>query len=89
MAAGSFSPGRSSSIRTPDGTVLLVHSVVCDTEATIDALRRVGLGARELARITIPFGPVMHARAAMLEARGFVTRGQRSEQLVVVEGWRR
>jgi release factor glutamine methyltransferase len=73
-------------VLTPDGTVLLVHSVVCDTAATIDALCRAGLAARELARITIPFGPVMHARAAMLEARGFVARGQRSEQLVVVEG---
>jgi release factor glutamine methyltransferase len=75
-------------VLTPDGTVLLVHSAVCDTGATIDALRRAGLTARELVQITIPFGPVMQARAAMLEARGFVARGQRSEQLVVVEGWR-
>jgi release factor glutamine methyltransferase len=72
----------------PDGTVLLVHSAVCDTGCTVAALERAGLAARELARITVPFGPVMHSRARMLEARGLVARGQRSEELVVVEGRR-
>ena len=72
----------------PDGTVLLVHSAVCDTDCTVAALEHAGLAAREIARITVPFGPVMHSRATMLEARGFVTRGQRSEELVVVEGRR-
>lgn len=75
-------------VLTADGTLLLVHSAVCDTECTLDALRRAGLAAREVARITVPFGPVMHARARMLESRGFVARGQRSEELVVVEGRR-
>ena len=72
----------------PDGTVLLVHSAVCDTGCTVAALEHAGLAAREIARITVPFGPVMHSRARMLEARGFVARGQRSEELVVVEGRR-
>jgi release factor glutamine methyltransferase len=76
-------------VLTEDGTVLLVHSSVCDTDATLAALRRVGLDARELARVTVPFGPVMRARAMMLESRGFVEPGQRSEELVVVEGQRR
>jgi release factor glutamine methyltransferase len=75
-------------VLTPDGTVLLVHSAVCNTEGTLDALTRVGLKARELARVTVPFGPVMWARAMMLESRGFVAPGQRSEELVVVEGRR-
>jgi release factor glutamine methyltransferase len=75
-------------VLTDDGTVLLVHSVVCDTAGTLDALHRAGLAARELARITVPFGPVMHARVELLEARGFVPRGQRHEELVVVEGRR-
>jgi release factor glutamine methyltransferase len=75
-------------VLTQDGTVLLVHSSVCDTGCTLDALRRVGLEARELARVTVPFGPVMWARAMMLESRGFVAPGQRSEELVVVEGHR-
>lgn len=73
-------------VLTPAGTVLLVHSSVCDAAVTVAALHHAGLAARELARITVPFGPVMHARARMLEARGFVARGQRSEELVVVEG---
>ena len=75
-------------VLTPDGTVLLVHSGVCDAEATVAALHRVGLQAREIARVTVPFGPVMHARAQLLESRGFVAPGQRSEELVVVEGRR-
>jgi release factor glutamine methyltransferase len=75
-------------VLAPGGVVLLVHSAVCDTACTLDALTRVGLLARELARITVPFGPVMSSRAAMLESRGFVRRGQRSEELVVVEGRR-
>jgi release factor glutamine methyltransferase len=75
-------------VLTPDRAVLLVHSAVCDTAATVAALHRAGLDARELARVTVPFGPVMHARALLLESRGFVARGQRSEELVVVEGRR-
>jgi len=75
-------------VLTDDGTVLLVHSAVCDTGCTLDALRRAGLAARELARITVPFGPVMHSRAELLEKRGFVPRGQRHEELVVVAGQR-
>ena len=35
-------------VLTPDGTVLLVHSAVCDTDGTLDALRRAGLAARAL-----------------------------------------
>jgi release factor glutamine methyltransferase len=75
-------------VLAPYGTVLLVHSAVCDSDCTVDALDRAGLDARELARIRVPFGPVMHARAALLEARGLVAPGQRYEELVVVEGRR-
>ncbi len=75
-------------VLAPGGVVLLVHSAVCDPAATLDALDRAGLVARELARITVPFGPVMWSRAAALESRGFVARGQRSKELVVVEGRR-
>jgi release factor glutamine methyltransferase len=75
-------------VLTADGTVLLVHSALCDTDGTVAALQRAGLAARELARITIPFGPVMNSRASLLESRGLVARGQRCEELVVVEGRR-
>jgi release factor glutamine methyltransferase len=71
-------------VLAPDGDVLLVHSAVCNTEITLAALERAGLVARVLAEATIPFGPVMRARAAMLEARGLVAAGTRMEDLVVV-----
>jgi release factor glutamine methyltransferase len=71
-------------VLAPDGDALLVHSAVCDTDLTLDALARVGLVPTVLATATVPFGPVMHARAALLEARGLIEPGQREEELVVV-----
>jgi release factor glutamine methyltransferase len=69
---------------TPQGMMLLVHSVVCDDDATLSRLADAGLQAEVLARCTVPFGPVMRLRAAMLEARGLVGPGQRDEELVVI-----
>lgn len=68
----------------PDGEVLLVHSTVCGTDRTLEALEDAGLVPQVLARATVPFGPVMHGRAALLEARGLIRPGQRFEELVVV-----
>ena len=65
-------------VLTPDGTVLLVHSGVCDAEATV------GLTAEVLDRATVPFGPVMRERIAMLESRGLILPGQSFEELMVV-----
>jgi release factor glutamine methyltransferase len=70
----------------PGGTLLLVHSAVCGVGTTLDLLRGGGLRARVVARAREPFGPVMSARAAMLEARGLIEPGQRDEELVVVRG---
>jgi release factor glutamine methyltransferase len=72
-------------VLTPDGHLLLVHSAVCNPDATLATLRRAGLDAGVLDRATIPFGPVMRARAGMLEARGLIRPGQTFEELVVVE----
>jgi release factor glutamine methyltransferase len=69
---------------TPEGMMLLVHSAVCDDDATLSRLADAGLQAEVLARCTVPFGPVMRLRAAMLEARGLVGPGQRDEELVVI-----
>lgn len=69
---------------TPDGDVLLVHSELSGTQSTLDALAAAGLRARVLARAEVPFGPVLKARAAMLESRGMIYPGQRIEKLVVV-----
>jgi release factor glutamine methyltransferase len=71
-------------VLAPGGDVLLVHSGVCDTDLTLDALDHVGLVPQVLAKATVPFGPVMRARAALLESRGLIGPGQRVEELVVV-----
>jgi release factor glutamine methyltransferase len=68
----------------PDGDVLLVHSAVSGTRATLNALARAGLAGQVLARATVPFGPVMRARAPLLEARGLIRAGQQAEELVVI-----
>lgn len=73
---------------TPGGHVLLVHSALCGTQRTVDALTSAGFTATVLSRAEIPFGPVLRARAAMLEARGTIGPGQRTEELVVVVGAR-
>jgi release factor glutamine methyltransferase len=70
------------------GLMLLVHSAVCDDDVTLRRLAGAGLHAEVLARATVPFGPVMRLRAAMLEARGLVQPGQRDEELVVIGAWR-
>ena len=76
-------------VLTDDGSALVVHSEVCGEQATIAAMAEVGLDARVIARAVLPFGPVMRARAALLEARGLITPGQRTEEIVVVAGQRR
>ena len=73
-----------SDVLAPDGDVLIVHSSVCDTDRTVEALQRAGLVPEVLARATLPFGPVMSSRAALLESRGLINPGQRFEELVVV-----
>lgn len=68
----------------PKGMMLVVHSAVCDDTVTLRRLTDAGLHADVLARSTIPFGPVMRLRAAMLEVRRLIEPGQRDEDLVVI-----
>jgi release factor glutamine methyltransferase len=68
-----------------DGTLLLLQSEVCGEERTLSRLADAGLDGRVTARALLPFGPVMTARAGLLEARGLIARGQREEEIVVVE----
>lgn len=76
-------------VLTADGCALVVHSEVCGEDATVAAMTAVGLDAQVVARATLPFGPVMRARAALLEGRGLIDPGQRTEEIVVVAGTRR
>ncbi|MGI8814980.1 MAG: methyltransferase [Pseudonocardia sp.] len=73
---------------TDDGVLLMVHSGLCGADVTITRLGAAGMAARVLDRARIPFGPVMRARARMLELRGLVAPGQTLEELVVIEARR-
>lgn len=73
-------------ILAPGGRVLLVFSSLCEVDVVVGRLEMAGLEARVMARRAQPFGPVMTARAGMLEARGIIGPGQRFEELVVVRG---
>jgi len=68
----------------PGGVMLLVFSALCDEQETVARLQGAGLSAEVAGRAVEPFGPVMTARAQLLEDRGLISPGQRSEELVVV-----
>ncbi|HZS22680.1 MAG TPA: HemK2/MTQ2 family protein methyltransferase [Pseudonocardiaceae bacterium] len=72
----------------PEGMILVVHSALCDEDITLKRFADTGLQAEVVARCTVPFGPVMRARATMLEARGLVESGQREEELVIIRAHR-
>ncbi|MFZ2172881.1 MAG: HemK2/MTQ2 family protein methyltransferase [Rhodococcus sp. (in: high G+C Gram-positive bacteria)] len=66
------------------GTLLLAQSALSGVEKTQTMLEEQGLEVDVMCRQEIPFGPVMTARRAMLENRGLIDAGQRSEELVVI-----
>lgn len=70
----------------PGGALFLVFSSLCGEELTVRQLEDAGVDARVIGRSVEPFGPVMTARAPLLEERGLIAPGQRFEQLVVVRG---
>jgi release factor glutamine methyltransferase len=70
------------------GTLLLVQSSICGTDATLERLGRAGLAARVRDRRRGPLGPLMLSRARELERRGALRPGEREEELVVIEARR-
>jgi release factor glutamine methyltransferase len=74
---------------TPGGRLLLVQSSVSGVDTTLELLGWGGLCAEVVTRRRIPFGPVMKARAAFLEAAGLIDARQRHEDLVVIRAGRR
>jgi release factor glutamine methyltransferase len=70
----------------PGGVILIIHSALCGTDATLDALHRAGLTAQVVHRHHGALGPLLRARAPQLEARGLLAPGQRDEEVVVVRG---
>ena len=67
-----------------EGTMLIVQSEFADADQTVRRLRRRGLSVEVLMAQLIPFGPVLHARAAWLESNGRLPVGRREEELVVI-----
>jgi release factor glutamine methyltransferase len=70
----------------PGGTLLVVHSGLCDEDKTLHQLRGGGLKAAVVARAEAPFGPVMRGRQQRLLELGLIGPEQRSEELVVIRG---
>ncbi len=70
----------------PGGALLLVHSTVADPGRTQEHLTAGGLRVTEVARVAVPLGPVMRARAGMLAERGLLAAGQETEEVVVIAG---
>jgi release factor glutamine methyltransferase len=66
------------------GVALIVHSSLNDESRTLDRMAAAGLRAEVLARRRGPLGPLLAARAEMLERRGLLAPGEREEELVVI-----
>lgn len=66
------------------GSLLLVQSALADVAHSLQSLRDSGLSAEIATVRSIPFGPVLSARADWLQSTGRVSPGCRVEQLVVI-----
>lgn len=71
---------------TPGGSLLLVQSEVNDVDHTCELLRRTGLLPSVVTHRSIPFGPLMSARSALLENRSLIRKGQHTECISVIRG---
>jgi release factor glutamine methyltransferase len=66
------------------GTMLIVQSEFSGVEQSLVELRARGLDAEILMWQSVPFGPVLTARAQWLESIGWLQEGRREEELVVI-----
>ncbi|MER5177484.1 HemK2/MTQ2 family protein methyltransferase [Streptomyces sp. NPDC002896] len=76
------------SLLRPHGALLLVHSALCGTEATLQRLSAAGLWAEVTDRMSVPFGPVVRSRLSWLRSRGLLDINDEQEELVVVRAER-
>jgi release factor glutamine methyltransferase len=72
----------------PGGVLLLVHSEVCDPDATLSAYADADLTADVAASEQGPLGPLLQARRPALEARGLLSTAQQDETVLVLRGRR-
>ncbi|MFI7012520.1 HemK2/MTQ2 family protein methyltransferase [Streptomyces sp. NPDC050145] len=68
----------------PGGALLMVHSALCDEEASLDRLAGLGMKSAVIDRAFVPFGPVLRGRRNWLCAHGLLDRETTSEELVVI-----
>ncbi|MDL9946535.1 methyltransferase [Gordonia sp. ABSL11-1] len=73
----------------PGGNMYVVQSEFAGIEASVTALRSSGLVADVVVERHIPFGPVLSAHAAWLEANGRLEKGRRVELLAVIRAHKR
>ncbi|MFD5178058.1 HemK2/MTQ2 family protein methyltransferase [Nocardia sp. NPDC058379] len=69
---------------TDHGVGLIVQSVISDPDRSVAQLRDGGADARVITSGTVPFGPVLRARADWLTSNGYLRPGQHDEELVVI-----
>ncbi|MDY0815960.1 HemK2/MTQ2 family protein methyltransferase [Kitasatospora purpeofusca] len=79
---------RAPSLLKPHGVLLMVHSGLCGTDATLRRLTSAGLSCSVTERIHVPFGPVLTARLPWLRAQGLIGADEDREELVVVRAER-
>ncbi|MCQ4119394.1 HemK2/MTQ2 family protein methyltransferase [Rhodococcus tibetensis] len=68
----------------PGGTLLLVQSALNSVEKSRTMLEERGLCVEVVASEDVPFGPALSGRTRMLEERGMILPGQRTERIVVL-----
>ena len=68
----------------PHGVLLIVHSGLCGTRATLRRLADAGLRAEVVDRALVPYGPVLRSRRSWLMRVGLAEEGESQEELVVI-----
>jgi release factor glutamine methyltransferase len=72
----------------PHGVLLMVHSGLCGTEATLRQLTAAGLTCSVTDRAYVPFGRVLTERLPWLRDQGLIGPSQDREELVVIRAER-
>ncbi|GAA2297120.1 methyltransferase [Streptomyces kunmingensis] len=68
----------------PGGTLLMVHSALCDASASLRRLTANGMSATVIDKNHVPFGPVLRERRTWLCEQGLLDRDATHEELVVI-----
>jgi len=76
------------SVLRPGGVLLIVHSGLCGSQATIQQLAAAGLRASITDRVVVPHGPVLRSRRPWLVRQGLLDSAENREELVVIRAHR-